>query len=281
MQHMHNLLENTVDVLDILPPAELRYRAATVDQAVADATSELGRDIEVVQASRIRRGGVGGFFTTDLGVEIVVSPAPPRMAAGDFGGVDTPAPDQPTDQPAGRPGGRPYDRCGDLADEIAAGDVSKDSDVVEKIVVGEIDDATSFARHFAREMALEPVVSSAEAQPATHTAVRSGSDPLHTSRRATTPVIEEVTENVAEEATEGVAEKIAEPMSGAAKPRVRRDALRRPTELVAGAIDSLVTRLSATSPVDGSRLHDLHRLSVTLTTSDGDVIEMAAELRVR
>jgi len=36
--------------------------------------------------------------------------------------------------------------------------------------------------------------------------------------------------------------------------------------------------LSETSPVDGSRLKDLRRVTVRLTTSDGTVIEMAAEL---
>lgn len=54
-----------------------RYRAATFDEAVALANDELGEHVEIVEANRIRRGGLGGFFATDLGVEIVVRPATP------------------------------------------------------------------------------------------------------------------------------------------------------------------------------------------------------------
>lgn len=82
-----------------------RFRAATYDGAVAAAIAELGQNIQVVEANRIRRGGLGGFFATDLGVEIVVTAhagseqqiEPPRAAAGSpttgdafsrFAGVD-------------------------------------------------------------------------------------------------------------------------------------------------------------------------------------------------
>lgn len=54
-----------------------RYRAATFDEAVALANRELGEHVDIVEANRIRRGGLGGFFATDLGVEIVVRPAAP------------------------------------------------------------------------------------------------------------------------------------------------------------------------------------------------------------
>jgi hypothetical protein len=79
-------------------------------------------------------------------------------------------------------------------------------------------------------------------------------------------------------AVESVSDAAPATKKPARKPRSPRDPLRRPTELVAGAIDSLVFRLSETSPVDGSRLKDLRRVTVRLTTSDGTVIEMAAEL---
>lgn len=58
-------------------PGGLRFRAATIDAALADARRELG-EIEIVEANRIRRGGVGGFFATDLGIEIVVRPVDER-----------------------------------------------------------------------------------------------------------------------------------------------------------------------------------------------------------
>jgi len=54
------------------------FRASTLDEAVAEARSELGAEVELIEAHRVRRGGLGGFFATDLGVEII---AAPRRAA--------------------------------------------------------------------------------------------------------------------------------------------------------------------------------------------------------
>jgi hypothetical protein len=50
------------------------FRAATIEEAVAEAERTLGRRVSLVGANRIRRGGLGGFFAADLGVEVVVSP---------------------------------------------------------------------------------------------------------------------------------------------------------------------------------------------------------------
>lgn len=52
------------------------FRASTLDEAVAAARSELGPEVELIEAHRIRRGGLGGFFATDLGVEIVAAARP-------------------------------------------------------------------------------------------------------------------------------------------------------------------------------------------------------------
>lgn len=49
-----------------------RFRGSSYEHALATATKELGDGVRVVEASRIRRGGLGGFFATDLGVEIAV-----------------------------------------------------------------------------------------------------------------------------------------------------------------------------------------------------------------
>ncbi|WP_420452482.1 hypothetical protein [Ilumatobacter sp.] len=55
-------------------PDELRrFRGSTFDEALAAASTELGDGVEVVEANRIRRGGLGGFFATDLGVEVIVA----------------------------------------------------------------------------------------------------------------------------------------------------------------------------------------------------------------
>ena len=56
----------------ITTPARHEFRAATLEEAVELATEALGPNIEIVEANRIRRGGVGGFFATDLGVEVLV-----------------------------------------------------------------------------------------------------------------------------------------------------------------------------------------------------------------
>lgn len=56
----------------VVDPSARRFRAPTVEQALTDARAELGPDVEVLDASRIRRGGVGGFFATDLGVEVAI-----------------------------------------------------------------------------------------------------------------------------------------------------------------------------------------------------------------
>ena len=68
---MTDLLTPTEIVDDGDLPERRTFRAATLDEAVAAARSELGSEVELVEAHRVRRGGLGGFFATDLGVEIV------------------------------------------------------------------------------------------------------------------------------------------------------------------------------------------------------------------
>lgn len=51
----------------------MRFRAATLDEAIAVAEHSLGTRVRVVAANRIRRGGIGGFFASDLGVEVTVA----------------------------------------------------------------------------------------------------------------------------------------------------------------------------------------------------------------
>ena len=326
MQHMHNLLENTVDVVDIEPPAELRYRAATVDQAVAQATSELGQDVEVLEASRIRRGGVGGFFATDLGVEVVVTPTSPVRASRNVRDAYSSG--------ASESAQKPYNQSEDMVDDSMP-HVEHTTAVDETVAAptgaaAATIDVASFARHFAREMALEtadPAATSTptsrseaaptaqpqpEAQPKLEAQpkpdpkpdpqpdVTFEAVPAATPRPAPTPVSAEPKPEpqaaprlgtpspslapapapapTVSTAVESVSDAAPATKKPARKPRAPRDPLRRPTELVAGAIDSLVFRLSETSPVDGSRLKDLRRVTVRLTTSDGTVIEMAAEL---
>lgn len=50
----------------------LRFHGPTLEDAVDAALTALGGRVRVVEANRIRRGGIGGFFATDLGVEVAV-----------------------------------------------------------------------------------------------------------------------------------------------------------------------------------------------------------------
>jgi hypothetical protein len=52
----------------------LRFRAPTLEAAVALAEQSLGARVRVLAANRIRRGGIGGFFASDLGIEVIVTP---------------------------------------------------------------------------------------------------------------------------------------------------------------------------------------------------------------
>ncbi len=52
----------------------MKFRAPTLEEAVAIAEDALGGRVKVLEANRIRRGGIGGFFATDLGVEVAVLP---------------------------------------------------------------------------------------------------------------------------------------------------------------------------------------------------------------
>lgn len=51
----------------------LSFRAPSLEEAVALAEQSLGPNIRVVAANTIRRGGIGGFFAADLGVEVSVT----------------------------------------------------------------------------------------------------------------------------------------------------------------------------------------------------------------
>ena len=84
-------------------PAPHRFRAATVEEALRQVRASLGEDAEIVEANRIRRGGIGGFFATELGVEVVaLVPTDETGDAVDTGvvGAAAPAPtsSRPTDE---------------------------------------------------------------------------------------------------------------------------------------------------------------------------------------
>ncbi|MFZ4718687.1 MAG: hypothetical protein ACOYMR_04645 [Ilumatobacteraceae bacterium] len=49
-------------------------RGSSIEEAARTAQDLIGRPVKVVKADRIRRGGIAGFFATDLGVEVTVVP---------------------------------------------------------------------------------------------------------------------------------------------------------------------------------------------------------------
>lgn len=51
----------------------MQFRGPTLEEAIALAEQSLGARVRVVAANRIRRGGIGGFFASDLGVEVTVA----------------------------------------------------------------------------------------------------------------------------------------------------------------------------------------------------------------
>jgi hypothetical protein len=51
----------------------VKFRGDTYDAAVEAAREALGPRVKVIAADRIRRGGIGGFFATELGVEVSVA----------------------------------------------------------------------------------------------------------------------------------------------------------------------------------------------------------------
>ena len=347
-----------------------RFRAPTIDEALAEARSVLGHDVRIVEANRIRRGGVGGFFATDLGVELVVTAgddAPTGGGAADrIGDVDAAPEYIDVSTPDGRVASshrgdrsradaRPqfYDRVVE-EDRPVATSVQPDSerpivpDRLERLLESangaeRAHRTASFADHFERQMRIErnadptpadngsmrseaePPVADLRRRPAVDersmpseaeppvadlrrrqavdersmqpeaerradpsqlepavaaAAPDDGANPMSTVATPTEPA-------VAEPALEPTPEPASEPVvpaSSPSRPRrtsATRDPLRRPIDLAAGAVGRLVEQLSDVTPADGSRMRDLTRLVVTVTTADGTAIEIAAELENR
>jgi flagellar biosynthesis GTPase FlhF len=62
------------DIASAKEAQPLRFRGATLDDAIETAEAALGGRARVLAANHIRRGGIGGFFASDLGVEVSVVP---------------------------------------------------------------------------------------------------------------------------------------------------------------------------------------------------------------
>lgn len=63
-------------------PERRTYRAESLEVALEAARAELGPGVRVVSANRMRRGGVLGFFATEIGVEVVCEAALEAVPGG-------------------------------------------------------------------------------------------------------------------------------------------------------------------------------------------------------
>jgi hypothetical protein len=80
------------------------FRAATLDEAIELAEQSLGPQARIVAANHIRRGGIGGFFASDQGVEVTAV-------------VDDDLFEAPAGSPGDAVGGFTGDAAGDFAGE--------------------------------------------------------------------------------------------------------------------------------------------------------------------
>lgn len=369
-----------------------RFRAPTIESALAEARAQLG-DVEIVEANRIRRGGVGGFFATDLGVELVVraSPSPAARRPGNTADeyLDSAAPSIALPRSTHR--SDTDDRWPPFYDRVREESTAREpitaelerlltsASETEQAAHGQVRPADrSFAEHLALHLveddppvekpkrtlgtpsravprstrrraktqiaspevvdsapaddaglvadATPPTPSSEPAPPRRRSALASvparGTvedvhEPDHQSDHASDDATDEqsaihveavdpaptrTAEEVApeEQATAGAHAPVAgtNPIAGRAAsdasaadtpdaiPRKRsrqatptgRDPWRKSIDLAAGAVGRLVEQLSDVTPVEGSRMHTLSRLTVSVTTPDGAVIDLTAEL---
>lgn len=307
-----------------LQPGERSFRGASIDQALAAARQALGEDVEAIAANRIRRGGVGGFFATDLGVEVIVLDPDPEY-------LDRP---EPTDGPGDSPiGGRSAASAGPAAlvstidgpvrpigiDRLLDAADRRERDT--RAEINGVSDAPNlvsapFAEHLRRHLLAtgqldeadlaESRVAGAHSE-ATEPAGRPPSEEMPSLARGSSPkTTAEFEDGPGSSPTTGSMpempgldargepprrtaavppEPVAAPEAGPTRPPTvdrgggrRRDPYRRPVDVATGAVGRLVEQLSEVVAAEGSRVDRLSRIYVTVTTPDGDVIQVGAEL---
>ncbi|HWL43417.1 MAG TPA: hypothetical protein VNQ73_10775 [Ilumatobacter sp.] len=274
-----------------------RFRAPTFDEAVALANAELGEHVEVVEANRIRRGGLGGFFATDLGIEVVVravtparlEPLPLRRdgAAGDVGGsaidrllalVDA---QERAAHGSARGGGASADFGAVLARELAepapmATTVSTDDWSVEAYR------RLAIPAEPAPAASVDPSIDRApmargRRHPDPELAHRVGEAARAAVECANNPDGAEPPFVVAARAATPMAEPV-EPAALAAAPARPSDASSQTMDLVTQAATTLFGQLGTMEVVAGSQAAHVRKLTVSVTSPLGKVIEISAEL---
>lgn len=279
-------------------PGERSFRGASIDEALANARAVLGDDVEALAANRIRRGGVGGFFSTDLGVEVIV--AVPHDQPSEL--PETPGQDGPA-TPAG------IDRLLEAADRQERHSRAE--------MFGSTSDAPSetptlvsapFVEHLRRHLLETGQLDEADLIDAQMRAIEpAAKQPLRRIPDTPTAPMPAPMERVTADASEADAPAVDVPAATALVadasavgpseptpiipeptreiqpttdrgPGRRRDPLRRPVDLATGAVGRLVEQLCEVPATRGSRADRLSRVYVSVTTPDGDMIEVGADL---
>jgi hypothetical protein len=319
MSLLHDSADPTVD------DATHRFRASTIDTALANARAYLGPHVEIVDANRIRRGGVGGFFATDLGVELVVrvpgaGPDPRSPNAADLQEPEYLEPEylepeyldvgnapqvlprstrhpEHTERGAGSDdrvvveGARASNSEGAAPLSSGIDRLLASATRAERTVHGRSTPMTnSFAEQLAHHLgehgpivndsmlrADRPRAASSETTVAASVppVVPAGPDTTGVDGEPRSAAVTPSAPAVTAAATSPAPAEQSVPSRPSSPPR---GPMRKPVELATGAVGRLVEQLSDVPSVDGSRMRDLTRLVVKVTTTDGTVIEIAAEL---
>ena len=285
-----SLLHDSPESL-LAEPATHRFRAATIDEAIGQARAELGPDVEIVEANRIRRGGVGGFFAADLGVEVAVRSAGVRSDTLGFASDDFEARlaffDRVIDGPeklAASGIDRLLERAA-LADVATSGVGSDRATIWAAGAVADAASAGSFAEHLTRQLADLDTTHRLPRRVRDADEVVAGGTPIPSERahaERPRPGHAPVAAVRAPEHSDGAGESPTTDQRATSNRLSPHNeptfAVQRADDLAASAIGRLVAELSDVVPTDGSRIGRLSRLTISVTAPDGAVIEMSAEL---
>lgn len=237
-----------------------RFRAPTFDEAVALANAELGEHLEIVEANRIRRGGLGGFFATDLGVEVAARAV--RAAS-----VERPDPELGTGsaierlmaraESEERAAAMPHDFAAALAREL--GDTAPMPQTTE-----------AWSDEAYRRLAIPKPVDRPPVVPAPPAPAPKQAASRPTAGRDVAARLAEVVREAADHANQplDLPVLVSGPVSG--EPDM--------VELVNQAAAALFGQINAMAAADQARVAHVRKLNISVTSPTGHVIEISAEL---
>ena len=282
----------TLQPSDATTPNPPRFRGSTFEEAMAVAAAELGPDVEVVEASRIRRGGLGGFFATDLGVEIAVRPASDAAPAAGTGADAAGAPATGIERLLAKAEAteRAIAEPNNFA-AVLAGELGASRPVPAAVGPTTAEWSAEAYRQLAipaaapREQAapapqavdVEPAPAADPEPPAKPAArKRPAAKPAGTRPAATTPVGGSTPAGSSQAASKRTAATRSAATPRAAAPS-STGGVAAPTFVGATqAAAELLTQLSAQAPAPGSLAGRITTLTVKLTTPEGVVVEVSA-----